>query len=243
MKQIGYLYLALLAFIVDVAAFAATYLVLPALAPVMQQKGGTSTLILSGAFLLFVAGVFVFRRLRPTPHGEAMWLSRGWRAALAVLFAFIISLGLAWQLGFFDSGLVLDTREMGEGGAMSYFVFGPGAWLAFSLLYVLVFAFDVTPAIEYGGVGYGLAALFGLVATDVMLIVFVAQARAFLLATGAAWWWVILALLLLILMFGPPRLLYLSRTIGLRSPPAYIVVAFFLLILGIYATQMIITMF
>ena len=243
MKQIGYLYLALLAFIVDVVAFAATHLVLPALVPVMQQKGGTSALILGGAFLLFVAGVFVFRRMQPTPHGEEMWLSRRWRAALALLFAFVISLALAWQLGFFDSGLVLDTREMGEGGAMSYFVFGPGAWLAFSLLYVLVFAFNVDPAIEYGNAGYALAALFGLVGTNVMLTVFVAQARAILLETGAAWWWVLLALLLLILMFGPPRLLYISRTIGLRSPPAYIVVALFLLILGVYATQMIITMF
>ena len=162
---------------------------------------------------------------------------------MALLFAFVISLGLAWQLGFFDSGLVLDTRQMGEGGAMSYFVFGPGAWLAFSLLYVLVFAFNVTPSIEYGGVGYALAALFGLVATDAMLTVFVAQARAILLEMGSAWWGVILALLLLILMFGPPRLLYISRTIGLRSPPAYIVVALFLLVLGVYATQMIITMF
>ena len=242
MKQIGYLYLALLAFLVDVAAFAASYLIFPALVPVMQQKGGTSTLILGGAFLLFVAGVFGFRRMKPTPHGEEMWLSRGRRAALALLFAFVISLGLAWQLGFFDSGLVLDTRQMGEGGAMSYFVFGPGAWLAFSLLYVLVFAFNVTPTIEYGG-GYWLAALFGLAATDLMLIVFVAQARAILLETGAAWWWVLPALLLLILLFGPPRLLYISRTIGLRSPPAYIVVALFLLILGIYATQMIITMY
>ena len=243
MKQIGYLYLALLAFLVDVVALFASYLVLPDLVPVMQQKGGTSALILGGAFLLFVAGVFVFRKLQPTPHGEAMWLSRGRRAALALLFAFVISLGLAWQLGFFDSGLVLDTRQMGEGGAMSYFVFGPGAWLAFSLLYVLVFAFNVTPSIEYGGVGYALAALFGLVATDAMLTVFVAQARAILLEMGSAWWGVILALLLLILMFGPPRLLYISRTIGLRSPPAYIVVALFLLVLGVYATQMIITMF
>lgn len=243
MKQIGYLYLALLAFVVDVVAFAATTLVLPALTPVMQQKGGMSALILGGAFLLFVAGVYVFRKLAPTPHGDATWLSRGRRAALALLFAFVISTGLAWQLGFFDSGLVLDTRQMGEGGAMSYFVFGPGAWLAFSLLYVLVFAFNVNPSIEYGDVGYGLAALFGLVATDVMLTVFVAQGRAILLETGAPWWWVLPALLLLILLFGPPRLLYISRTIGLRSPPAYIVVALFLLVLGIYATQMIITMF
>jgi hypothetical protein len=243
MKQIGYLYLALMAFLVDVVTFAASHLVLPALVPVMQQKGGTSALVLGGAFLLFVAGVFVFRKMQTTPHGDETWLSRGWRTALALLFAFVISLGLAWQLGFFDSGLVLDTRQMGEGGSMSYFVFGPGAWLAFSLLYVLVFAFNVTPSIAYGGAGYALAALFGLVATDAMLIVFVAQARAVLLEMGAPWWWVLLALLLLILLFGPPRLLYVSRTIGLRSPPAYIVVALFLLVLGVYATQMIITMF
>ena len=72
MKQIGYLYLALLAFLVDVVALFASYLVLPDLVPVMQQKGGTSALILGGAFLLFVAGVPVSRLLQPPPHDETM---------------------------------------------------------------------------------------------------------------------------------------------------------------------------
>lgn len=243
MKQINYLYLALLAFVVDAVTFVASQFVLPGLVPLMQKTGGTSAIVLGGTFILFITGVFLFRRMKATPGGSEEWLSRGWRVAMALFFSFIISLALAWQLGYFQSAPLVDTTQMGEGGASSYFVYGPGAWLAFSLIYVLVFAFRVTPKIDYGRPGYVAAALFGLVAANAMLIVFVAQARAFLLVTGAAWWWVILALLVLILMFGPPRLLYLTRTIGLKSPAAYGVIAIFLLILGVYATQMIITIF
>jgi hypothetical protein len=144
-------------------------------------------------------------------------------------------------LGFFRSAAAVDTTQLGEGGSSSYFVFGPGAWLLFSLLYVLVFAFNVTPRIEPGGAGYVVAALFGLVAVNVLLLVLVAVARAILLATGAAWWWALPGFLLLVLMFVPPRLLYVSRTIGLsvRSPAAYGVIAVYLLILGIFAARMI----
>lgn len=243
MKQVNYLYLAFLAFVVDTVAFVATQFVLPWLVPIMQEPGGTSALIASGAFLLFVSGVFVFRKMKATPSGITEWLSRGRRVGLALLFAITASLLLAWQLGFFASSALADTTQMGEGGSASYFVFGPGAWLAFSLLYVLVFAFNVTPTLDYPGIRYGVAALFGLVATDVMLTVFVAQMRAILLETGAAWWWTFVGFLLLVLLFGPPRLLYVSRALGLRSPMAYAVIVFFLLILGVFATQMIITLF
>jgi hypothetical protein len=243
MKQINYLFLALLAFAVDALAFAATHLVLPWLVPIMQEPGGTSALSIGGAFLLFIAGVFVFRRMKATPSGVPELFSRNWRVALGLLFALAASLALAWQLGFFASSALADTTQMGEGGSAAYFVLGPGAWLAFSLLYVLVFAFNVTPTIDHVGIRYGAAALFGLVATDAMLTVFVAQARAVLLDTGAEWWWAFIAFLLLILLFGPPRLLYVSRTLGLRSPMAYAVIAVFLLVLGIFATQMVITLF
>jgi hypothetical protein len=134
-------------------------------------------------------------------------------------------------------GLV-DTTQLGEGGSASYFVFGPGAWLAFSLLYVLVFAFRVTPRIDYGGAGYFLAALIGLVATNGMLLVLGAQGSAILDMVNAGWVWVMPVLLLLVALFLPPRLLFMTRALGLQSPPNFVLLAVFLVVLGIYATMM-----
>ncbi|CUS05016.2 membrane protein of unknown function [Candidatus Promineifilum breve] len=243
MKQINYLFLTLLAFVVDAATFAATHLVLPWLGPIMQAPGGRGALILVAAFLLFVAGVFVFRRLEPTPGGTAEWPARPWRFGLAVAFALVAGLAFAWQLGFFASSSLVDTTKMGEGGSASYFVFGPGAWLALAMLYVPVFALRVNPAIQpTPALRYGAWSLVGLVATAVMVVVFTAQARAILLQTGAAWWWTIVALAVLIVMFGPPRLLFVSRALGLKSPFAYGVLVVFLMVLGVLATQMIITL-
>lgn len=243
MKQIHYLFLTLLAFAVDAVTFAATHLVLPWLVPIMQEPGGVGALILVLSFLLFVGGVFVFRRLEATPNGTSDWLTRQWRLVLAVIFALLTGLALTWQLGFFASGPLVDTTQMGEGGSASYFVFGPGAWLALGLLYVPVFALRVNPAIDHtSAIRYGAWSLFGLVATAVMLVVFVAQARAILLQTGAAWWWALLALAVLIVMFGPARLLFVSRVLGLKSPMAYGVIVVFLMVLGVLATQMIITL-
>jgi hypothetical protein len=232
-----------MAFIIDALAFAATHFVMPGLVERLTVLGGMNALLVAGTFLFFCVGVFLFRTMHVSPAGTAQWLPRGVGIALALFFAFIISLAIAWQMGFFASMGLVDTRELGEGGSAAYFVFAPGAWLAFSLLYVLVFAFNVTPRIEPGGAGYYLAALVGLTATDVMLLVLASQGRAVLLETGAAAWWAILAFLLLIILFLPPRLLFVARALGLRSPMAYFVIAAFLLVLGIYATQMVITLF
>jgi hypothetical protein len=177
--------------------------------------------------------------MKASPDGAAEWLSRGWAAALALPFAFVISLAIAWQLGFFASASLVDTTDLGEGGSAVYFVFAPGAWLTFSLLYVLVFAFNVTPRIDFGGSGYFAAALFGLTAVNVMLLALAAQGRAIFLETGGATWWVSGALTLLIVLFLPPRLLFVARALGLRSPLAYGMIAAFLLVLGVYAAQMI----
>jgi hypothetical protein len=243
MKQINTLFLALLAFVVDAGTFAASVFVLPGLVDRLRVVGGMNALLVGGAFLLFCVGVYLFRLLKVTPSGESRWLSRGAGIALALFFAFVISLAIAWQMGFFASMGLVDTRELGEGGSAAYFVFAPGAWLAFSLVYVLVFAFSVTPRIEPGRPGYAIAALIGLIATNVMLLVLTAQGRAVLLAVGAGAWWVLVALIVLILLFLPPRLLFVARALGLRSPAAYGVIAVFLLVLGVYATQMVIAIF
>lgn len=225
-----------LAMLVDVATLITLRLVLPGLATRFSSLSGWNALIVSGVFLLFAAGVFLFRRLKATSSGSTEWLSRGARTALALSFALVISLALAWQLGFFASSSQVDTTQMGEGGAASYFVFGPGAWLAFSLIYVLVLAFNVDPVIEPDRPGYLIAGLIGLLASAAMLIVFAAQAQVIQMQLEGLWW-PVLTFLILALLFLPPRLLYLSRTTGVRSPLAYGVVAVLLLLLGVVVWQ------
>lgn len=215
----------LLALGVDVVTLVVAWWALPELVSRLQQPDGWNALLVSGVFILFVVGVFLLRRLKATPQGASEWLTRGTRAALALFFAFILSLMLAWQLGFFASVFQADTTQMGEGGAASYFVFGPGAWLAFSLIYVLVFAFRVEPALDEGKLGYWIAALLGLVAAAGMTLVMAAQAQVIGQSLAGGWWWALLAFVALALLFLPVRLLYLSRTTGLRSPPAGLAVA------------------
>lgn len=224
---------ALPAIVVDILTILAALFLLPSLTARMVAPGGWNALIISGAFFLFVIGVYLIRRLKPTSFGNSEWLSRGRRAGLALFFAFMLSLALAWQLGFFESAAQVDTTEMGEGGAASYFVFGPGAWLAFSLIYVLVFAFKVEPVIAYDDGRYLVAAFIGMIAAAMMLLVLAAQAQVIVMALGSGLGWAVLAFLVLATLFLPPRLLYLSRTTRLRSATATIVVAVLMVVLAL----------
>ena len=243
MKQISFLYLTLLAFLVDAGAFAASQVAMPWLVSKMENLGGRSALVLVGAFLLFIAGVYVIRRMAITDHGVAERPSRPWRTVLAVVFAGAIGLGIALQLGFVASSVQADTTQLGEGGSASYFVLGPGAMIAFSMIYVLILAFPVNPSIKPDGIGYALAALFGLVATDLMLLVYAAHVRALLPESGLGWWVALLAFLWLVLLFGPPRMLFVTRTVGLPTPMAYAIFVVFLMVLGVFAAQMVVTDF
>lgn len=239
MDQKNPLYFALPALIIDVAALVASLFILPSLAQKLQTPGGTNALLVSGVFLLFICGVFVMRRMEPAPNGTAEWMTRGRRAALSLFFALVISLGLAWQLGFFQTVFEVETTQMGEGESSSYFVYAPGAWLAFSLAYVLVFAFQVDQKIDAESRGYLPAALFGLATADAILLVMAAQGRAILPPGGYVWIWAALAFLTLLLLFLPPRLLYLSRTAGLRSPAAYSAIASLLVLVGFLTWQIV----
>jgi len=237
MKQSNNFVYGLLALAVDGVTLIVAQFLLPRLIPRMQTPDGWNALWVSGAFLMFVIGVFFIRRMRATTAGAPDWLTRGQRSALALAFAFFLSLALAWQLGFFASASQVDTTQMGEGGAASYFVFGPGAWLAFSLIYVLVFAFRVEPSIDEGSGAYWGAALFGLAAAAVMLLVLTAQANVVAQSLGGGWLWTVLAFAVLALLFLPVRQLYLSRTTGLRAPVGYAATASLVLLLAVLVAQ------
>ncbi len=220
----------------DAAGLVAMFVAFPPLAEQLSEPGGINALLLSGGFIAFCIGVFWLRRLRPVDGGDGEWATRNWRVALAVLFALVMSLAIAWQLGFFRSGLQVDTRDLGEGGSASYFVFGPGAWLGFSALYVLVLAFTVQPSLEPGGGRWATAATLGLLAANTMLLLLSAQARAL---AGESAVWLPLLFAGLLLLFLPPRLLYIARGPGFPSPAGYVTLGLLLMLVGAYALAII----
>ena len=220
------------ALVADVAGLLAMFVLFPPLAKRLNEPGGLNALLMSGGFVVYCVGVFWLRRLRPMDGGDGEWAARQWRVALAVLFALVMSLVIAWQLGFFRSGLQVDTRELGESGSASYFVFGPGAWLGFSALYVLVLGFTVRPSLEPGHGRWTVVATLGLLATNAMLLLLSAQAQVF---AGEAALWLPLLYAGLLLLFLPPRLVYIARGPGFPSPAGYVTLGLFLMLVGSYA--------
>jgi len=223
------------ALVADAIGLVAMFLLLPNVSERLSQPSGINALLFTGSFLLFCLGVFWLRRLRPMAGGGE-WASRGWRIGLAAVFALIMSLAIAWHLGFFRSGLQVDTRTLGEGGSASYFVFGPGAWLGFSAVYILVLGFTVTPSIDPAGGRWPVVATLALLATNVMLLFFSAQARVIVGEVGL---WLPLVFALLLVLFLPPRLVYVVRGPGFPSPGGYVVLGLFLMLVGAYALAVI----
>lgn len=207
------------ALIADIAAILALLFVFPGVAERFKDPSGSNALLLSLGFLLFCFAVYWLRRLKPAAGGEEDWASRRWRAGLAIFFALTMSLAIAWQLGFFESGLEVDTRDLGEGGSAVYFVFAPGAWLGFAMIYVLVLAFSVTPRIETSNRWRSLGAGLSLLAVNGMLLLLVAQASA--LFAGQTLFWLPLLFIWFVGLFAPPRLLYAARMADQDSPTRF----------------------
>ena len=221
--------------VADVAGLIAMFVLFPPLAERLDEPGGLNALLLSVGFIVFCLGVFWLRRLRAVGDGGE-WATRHWRVALAVFFALVMSLAIAWQLGFFRSGLQVDTRDLGEGGSASYFVFGPGAWLGFAVLYVLVLGFTVRPSVAPGSRRWSVTATLGLLAANAMLLLLSAQARVF---AGEAALWLPLLYAGLLLLFLPPRLVYIARGPGFPSPTGYVTLGLFLMLVGAYTLAII----
>lgn len=207
---------AVLAAVVDGATMVVAGVLLSDLTTRLAAPSGLNTLLVSVIYVLFALGVYLMRRLEPMPDGEASWASPRVRGVLAVLFGLVLTTAVAWQLGFFSSVEAIDMNQIGEGPSSAFFVFGPGAWLGFSMLYILVLAFPVTPTVRPTSVRYTMFALYSLVMTNVMLVLLSVQASV-MLPDGSSWAWAIPASVGLALLFGPPRLFYAARTHGLGS--------------------------
>lgn len=215
-KQAAVPWPAILALVVDVATIVVASIILPDLITRLSTPNGVNTLILGAFYVLFAVGVYLVRRLEPMPGADTDWAPPGVRGVLAVLFGLVLTTAIAWQLGFFSAVEAVNMDEIGEGPASAFFVFGPGAWLGFSMLYILVLAFRVTPTVPYHSLRYAVYALVGLLTSNVLLVLLSAQAGV-ILPPDRSWAWAIPAALILLLLFAPPRLFYVTRTLGLRS--------------------------
>lgn len=184
----------------------------------LQKPAGLNALAVGVLYALLCIGIYLIRKLK-SPTSVSRWLPPKWllntkvRAVLALLFGLMLVTMLAYQLGYFVSALDLRTTGMGEGDSAAFFVFAPGAWLGFSMLYILVLAFPVNSNIEPGSSKYMLVAILGLLMVQGMLLFTVMQIQNwYLLASGnARFLWGALVLLFLLIAFVPPRVLYQKR--------------------------------
>ncbi len=184
----------------------------------LQTPSGMHSLYLGSLYSLLCIGVYLIRKLK-TPTISSRWQPPAWllntkvRGVLALLFGLMLVTMLAFQLGYFVSALDLHTTAMDEGDSSAFFVFAPGAWLGFSMLYILVSAFPVNSNIEPGNGKYVIIALLGLLFVQGLLIFTVFQIHAlFMLAAGdMRFLWGILSLIGLLIAFVPPRVLYQRR--------------------------------
>lgn len=221
----------------DIAAFMGLLTVYPALVERFLEPNGLNALLLSVGFILFCIGVFQLRRLKPAIGDSGDWGSRGWRVVLSIFFAITIGLAITWQLGFFESSPVVDTRDLGEGGSAVYFVFAPGAWLGFAFIYVLVLAFNVTPRIDPDRSWRPVVTFFSLLAVNLMLLLLTAQAAV--LSDSPQWLWFSAALAWLLVLFIPPRMIYTFRTTKQGTATFFIILGSFLVLLVACAFQVV----
>jgi hypothetical protein len=191
---------------------------LTTLAQRLAAPSGGNALLLAGLYLAFCMGVYLIRKLHPAAAGDGRWAPPAWfmtqraRGALAALFGLGMMTTIAFQLGFFEAlQNTAALSQLEEGSTAAFYVFAPSAWLGFSMLYILLLAFRVTPTVAPGRPRYAPTALAGLLLTNGMLLFAAAQAY-----TLAAWLnngllAGLISIVVLGISFLPPRLIYQSR--------------------------------
>lgn len=209
--------LAAVAPLADLAALSALLLVMPRLVRPLQQPSGWNVLLIVLVYLLFCAGVYLLRKLIPQPEAgrwqpPAWFMDRRVRGVIGLLFGLLLMTAIAYQLGFFEAIQMLSPGALEEGSTAAFYVFGPGAWLGFSMLYILVLAFTVRPTLPPHAAHYATVALLALLFTNTMLLIATAQITGLISQWGMRGVMPFVAVLtLLTLAFLPPRLLYQNR--------------------------------
>lgn len=194
----------------------------------LQQPAGWNAALLVALYVLFCVGVYLIRKLQPGADGR--WRPPGWfmdprlRGGLGLVFGLLMMTTLAYQLGYFAALNETAVTALGEGDSSVFFLYGPGAWLGFSMLVILVLAFPVQESVRPGTTRYVVVAGLGLLLTNGMLLLAAAQARAMAEALGRVGGItaVVATFAALTLSFLPPRLLYLDKQPHLSSLASFI---------------------
>jgi hypothetical protein len=219
-------FLMILPFLADATGVAGAVLLLPTLSALFAEPSTVNVLLISGAFVVYCTAVYLIRKLEPAADAERRsrlpaWLTQTLTMRLLAIF---FALGLAalflQQFGYWDSIFVVDDRVLGAGESASLFVYGPGAWIAASLFYVLVLSASVRVTIEEESRNYVGLALLGLLGVNGMLLL----GTAVLQATGflSGWLGAVGTFVLLVLLFAPPRIWFSAKRPSLLAALSYL---------------------
>ena len=224
-------FLTILPLLADAVGIAVAAWLLPSLAAQFAMLSTINVLILGGAFVVYCTAVYLIRKLEPTADAERVSRLPAWLTAtrtmrpLAIFFALAVAVIFLQQLGYWDSIFVVDDRILGAGESSSFFVYGPGAWIAASLFYVLVLSASVRVTIDESSSSYAGLALLALLGVNGMVVLGTAVLQSTTFFTG--WLGAIGGLVLLVLLFAPPRVWYLSKRPSLLAALSYLALLLF----------------
>ena len=211
--------LAFLSPLADLVALSALLFFFPAFVAQFERLSGVNALLLSGAYLLFCTAVYAIQKLEPFPQAELQrprldsWLSPKLLGALGILFGLAMMFSFTYQMGYLDALWTFDSRSLNSGETAAFLAMAPGAWLGFSLFYMLLLISRFEPAVTWGDGRYRQISMLSLLTINLLLVLMTAQARVIVLALGLDGQWLLLpvAFGLWALLFGPPRLLFLRK--------------------------------
>lgn len=218
-------FLTILPLLADAAGAAGLVLLLPSLAAQFAEPSTINVLIIGGAFVLYCTAVYLIRKLEPAADAERLSRLPAWLTQtitmrlLAIFFALVLAVLLLQQFGYWDSIFVADDRILGAGESASFFVYGPGAWIAASLFYVLVLSASVRVTIEEESRNYVGLALLALLGVNGMLLLGTAVLQSTQLFSG--WPGMVGAFGLLVVLFAPPRVWFLAKRPSLLAALSY----------------------
>ncbi|MCA9943679.1 MAG: hypothetical protein KC449_09375 [Anaerolineales bacterium] len=218
-------FLTILPLLADAAGAAGLVLLLPSLAAQFAEPSTINVLIIGGAFVLYCTAVYLIRKLEPAADAERLSRLPAWLTQtitmrlLAIFFALVLAVLLLQQFGYWDSIFVADDRILGAGESASFFVYGPGAWIAASLFYVLVLSASVRVTIEEESRNYVGLALLALLGVNGMLLLGTAVLQSTQLFSS--WPGMVGAFGLLVVLFAPPRVWFLAKRPSLLAALSY----------------------
>lgn len=219
-------FLTILPLLADVTGVAALILLLPTLSGLFAEPSTINVLIIGGAFVVYCTAVYLIRKLEPAADADRVSRLPAWLTQtrtmrlLAIFFALMLAVLLLQQLGYWDSIFVADDRILGAGESSAFFVYGPGAWIAAALFYVLVLSASVRVTIEETSRNYTGLMLLALLGVNGMLLLGTVVLHSTTLFTG--WLGAIGAFVLLVLLFAPPRIWFLVKRPSLWATVSYL---------------------